>query len=148
MDYSLPGSSLHRFPRQEYQSGLSFSSPGDLPNPGINTVVDTAEPPGKPIYMCIYLVLCYAKMLQSCLTLYDPMDCGPPCPSIHGILQERTVEWLAITSSRGSSRPRDQTWVSWIAGRFFTIWATREAPLNVQMQTWCLQKHFDNLNLQ
>ena len=68
-----------------------------------------------------------AKLLQSCPTLCDPMDCGLPGSSVHGILQARTLEWLAISFSRGSSRPRDRTQVSCIAGRFFTLWATREA---------------------
>ena len=61
------------------------------------------------------------KVTQPCLTLCDPMDC------IHGILQARILEWVAFPFSRGSSQPRDQTQVSCIAGRFFTIWATREA---------------------
>ena len=64
---------------------------------------------------------------QSCLTLCDPRDCSPPGSSDHGILQARILEWVAIPFSRGSSWPRDQTQVSCIAGRFFTIWATREA---------------------
>ena len=55
------------------------------------------------------------------------MDCSPPGSSVHGIIQARILEWVAIPFSRGSSWPRDQTWVSCIAGRFFTIWATREA---------------------
>jgi len=50
-----------------------------------------------------------AKLLQSCLTLCNPMDCSPPGPSIHGILQPRILEWVAMPSPRGSSRPRDQT---------------------------------------
>ena len=50
----------------------------------------------------------------------DPMDCSPPGSSVHGILQERILEWVAISSSRGPSQPRDRTWVSCIAGRFFT----------------------------
>ena len=54
---------------------------------------------------------------QSCLTLCDPRDCNP----LHGILQARILEWVAIYFSRGSSRPRDQTGVSCTAGRFFTI---------------------------
>ena len=66
---------------------------------------------------------------QSCLTLCGPMDCNPPGTSVHGILQERILEWVAVPSSRGSSKPRDGTQVSHIAGRFFTVWATREAPL-------------------
>ena len=64
---------------------------------------------------------------HSCSTLWDPMDCSPPGSSVHGILQARILEWGANPFSRGSSPPRDQTWVSCIAGGFLTIWATREA---------------------
>ena len=59
-----------------------------------------------------------------------PMDCSPPGSSVHGILQARILEWVAISFSRGSSQHRDQTWVSCIAGRFFTIWATWVAHIN------------------
>ena len=68
-------------------------------------------------------VLCCDKSLQSFPTLFDPMDCSPPGSSIHGILQARILEWVAMPSSRGSSWPRDWTCVfynSCIAGRFFT----------------------------
>ena len=54
------------------------------------------------------------KIVQSCLTLCDPMDY-----TVHGILQARTLEWMAFPFSRGSSQSRDQTQVSHIAGRFF-----------------------------
>ena len=64
---------------------------------------------------------------QSYLILCDPMAYSPPGSSVHDILQARMLEWVAIPFSRGSSWPRDWTWVSCIAGRFFTIWATREA---------------------
>ena len=64
--------------------------------------------------------------VKSCLTLCDPMGCSLPGSSIHGILQARVLEWVAISFSRGSSRPRDRTQVSHIVGRRFTIWATRE----------------------
>ena len=57
------------------------------------------------------------------------MDCSLPGSSVHGILQERILEWFAISFSWGSSQPRDWTWVSCIGGRFFTYWAMREAPL-------------------
>ena len=57
------------------------------------------------------------------------MDHGLPGSSVHGILQERILEWVAILFSMGSSQLRDQTWVSWIAGRFFILWATTEALL-------------------
>ena len=55
------------------------------------------------------------------------MDCNLPGSSIHGILQARILEWVAISFSRGSSRPRDWTQVSRLAGRRFNLWATREA---------------------
>ena len=60
-------------------------------------------------------------------TLCDHMDCSPPGSSVHGIIQSRILEWGAISFSRGSSQTRYQTQVSCIAGKFFTIWATREA---------------------
>ena len=58
-----------------------------------------------------------------CPTLYDPVDCSPPDSSVHGILQARILEWVAVPFCRGSSLPRDRTQVSHLAGRFFTIWA-------------------------
>ena len=65
---------------------------------------------------------------QSCLTLCDPMDCSPPRFFVHGIFQARTLGWVAISFSRGYSWPRGQTQASRTVGRFFTIWATWEAP--------------------
>ena len=65
------------------------------------------------------LVVC-VLVAQSCLTLWDPIDCSPPGSSVHGILQARILKWVAIFFSRGSSQPRDQTHVSHTAGRFFT----------------------------
>ena len=50
-----------------------------------------------------------SELAQSCPTLCDPMDCSPPGSSLHGILQARIVEWIAISFSRGTSRPRDRT---------------------------------------
>ena len=68
-----------------------------------------------------------SEVAQSCPTLCDPMDCSLQGSSIHGIFQARVLEWVTISFSRGFSRPRDRTWVSRIADRHFTIWATREA---------------------
>ena len=65
---------------------------------------------------------------QSCPTLCDPKDYRLPGSSVHEILQARILEWVAIPLSRRSPQPRDRTQVSHIAGRFFTVWATREAP--------------------
>ena len=62
------------------------------------------------------------KVTQSCLTLCNPTDC-----TVHGILQAKILEQVAIPFSRGSSQPRDQTQVSHTVGGFFTVWATREA---------------------
>ena len=64
---------------------------------------------------------------QSCPTPCDPMDWNPPGFSAHGIFQARILEWIVIPFSREFLQLMDQTWVSWIAGRFFTVWATREA---------------------
>ena len=74
------------------------------------------------------LVESESEVAQSCPTLCDPMDCSLPGSSIHGILQARILEWVAISFSRGSSQPRDWIRVSRIAGRCFNLWATREAP--------------------
>ena len=63
---------------------------------------------------------------QTCSTLCNPMDYSPLGSSVHGILQARILEWIIIPFSRGSSQPRDWTQVSCTAGRFFTVWATRE----------------------
>ena len=68
-----------------------------------------------------------SEVAQSCQTLCDPVDCSPPFFSVHEIFQARILEWVAISFSRGSNWPKDQTQVSCIAGRLFTIWATRES---------------------
>ena len=63
------------------------------------------------------------KVAQLCPTLCDFMDY-----TVHGILQARTLEWVAFPFSRGSSQTRDRTQVSHIAGGFFTSWATKGSP--------------------
>ena len=69
---------------------------------------------------------------ELCPTLCGPVDCSLPSASVHGVLQARILEWLAIPFSRRSSQPRDPTQVSCIAGGFFTVWATREpGPITV-----------------
>ena len=67
-------------------------------------------------YVCVLVA-------QSDPTLCDPKDCSPPGSSVCGILLARILEWVATPSSRGSSQPKDGTWVSCIAGRCFTVWA-------------------------
>ena len=62
-----------------------------------------------------------SEVAQSCLTLCDPVDCGPPGSCVRGILQAGVLEWVAISFSRRSSQPRDRTQVFCIAGRHVTI---------------------------
>ena len=74
----------------------------------------------------------FQSVVQSCLTLWDPMDCSLPGSSIYGISEARVLEWVAASFSRGSYQSRDWTQVSRSAGRCFTTWATREArPIEV-----------------
>ena len=61
------------------------------------------------------------SVTHSCLTLCDPMGCSLPGSSVHRILETRILEWVASSSSRGFSQPRDQPQVARIAGRFFTV---------------------------
>ena len=83
-----------------------------------------------------------SEVAQSCPTLCDPMDCSLPGCSLHGILQARVLELGAISFSRGSSQPRDRTWVSRIPGRWCNLWATREAlGLHRTIQLQLLQRY-------
>ena len=70
-----------------------------------------------------------SEVAQSRPTLCDPRDWSLSGSSVHGIFQARVLEWIAISFYRGSSRPRNPSWVSCIAGRRFTVWATREAKI-------------------
>ena len=82
------------------------------------------------MYVCMYVCISYLKIClqnekwvtQLSLTLWNPVD-----STVHGILQDRILDWVAFPFSRGSSQPKDQTQVSHIAGRFFTSWATTKA---------------------
>ena len=75
--------------------------------------------------------------------LCDPMDCSLSGYSVHGIFQAGVLEWTAISFFRGSSQPRNWTWVSHISGRRFTVWATREAfifYINTDYYTYLLSQ--------
>ena len=78
-------------------------------------VLKTHKPPH--LFHIAFVCRC-AKLLQSCLTLCDPMDWSPPDSSVHGISQARILERVAIPFSRRSSQPRDGTCVSCTVGRF------------------------------
>ena len=102
-----------------------------------------------------------AKSLQSCPTLCDPMDCSPTGFSDHGTLQARTLEWIAMPSSRGSSRPRDRAPVSRQADslplappeksiakvHFSILLATKSFPRNILLlltKSQCFIENKDN----
>ena len=63
---------------------------------------------------------------QSWPTFSNPMDCSLPGSSVHRILEARILDWIAISFSKESSQSRDWTWITCIASRLFTVWATRE----------------------
>ena len=69
----------------------------------------------------------HIKSLSHVRLFWDAMDCSPPGSSVHGIVQARILEWVAIPFFGESSQSKDWTWVSHIAGRSFTVWTTREA---------------------
>ena len=113
------------FSRQEHWSGLPFPSP----------MLESEK---------------WKWSRSVCLTLSDPMDCTLPGSSIHGIFQASVLEWVAISFSRESSRPRDETQVSCIVGRRFTVWARKGHKVGVwinlpnyyqTLPTGCIQCH-------
>ena len=136
MDSSLPGSSVHGI----FQAivlewiAISFSRGSSRPRNWTQvsciagrrfTIWATREARLGIHHLIKSLTVQFSSVAQSCPTLCDPMDCV--VYSIRGILQARILEWVAISFSRGSSRPRDRTQVSRIRGRCFNLWATREA---------------------
>ena len=70
--------------------------------------------------------MCVWALSRSVVSTWDPIDCSPPGSSVHGILQTKILEGVAISCSRGSFQLRNQTWVSCISGRLFTDWAMME----------------------
>ena len=141
-DYSPPGS--YGILQARTLEGVAIFFSRDLPNPGMEPrspawQADSllSEPPGKPIWY----PAAAAKSLQSCPTLCDPRDGSPQGSPVPGILQARTLEWVTISFARGSSWPRDWTWVSHFAGRLFTVWATTES----HNMLWHTAKYFLNL---
>ena len=86
---------------------------------------EISKVPKVIIFICLSLKISRLNssmlVVLSCPILCDPMGYSPPGSSIHRILKERMLEWVGIPFSRGFSQPRDQTQVSCIAGRFFTV---------------------------
>ena len=81
------------------------------------------------VWVCVCVCVCIMKVFQSCSALCDPMDHSMPGSSVHKIFQARILNWVASPFCRESTWPRDQTQVSCIAGKFFTIWASRDAHM-------------------
>ena len=134
MDCSSPAPLSMGFPSQEYWSELPLPPPGDLPNPGIKPpdypaltggsfTTGSLGTPGRETYflpnprLYSWNVLFVPNSFK--IMLYRTSS--PLGSSVHGILQARILEWVAISFSKGSSQPRDRTCVSRIACRFFTI---------------------------
>ena len=134
MDYTV-----HGIRQARILEWVAFPSPGDLPNPGTKPRCPTlqadslpTEPPGQPKgeeqpnWLCVR-----SQLLQSHPTLCDPMDRKPQGSSVHGVIPERILEWVAISSSRGSSWPRDRTHsacASCVGRQTLYHWATWETP--------------------
>ena len=140
MDCSSSGSSVHGISQARILEWVAFPSLGDLPDPGIKPAslvapalageFCTTGPLEKPLLTARKWK---ALVTQLCLTLFNPMHYSPPGSSVHGILQARILEWIAIPCSRGSSGHRDRTQVSCIVGRFFTMWPPREVDLWIKV---------------
>ena len=82
-------------------------------------------------------LVCVRSVTQSCPTLCDPMNCRLPGSSVHGIFQAGILEWVTISSSRGSSQPRDRTCVSCVGRQILYHLTTWEAPLALQALSSC-----------
>ena len=137
MDYSLPGSSVHGIPQARILEwvAIPFSrASSQLRNkprsPSLQADSLPSEPPGKYHQKQDRRVIgylghlkkvtpmvesCCCSVAKLCLTLCNLMDCSPPGSSVHGILQARILERVVMPSSRGSSRPRGLTHVSFIS---------------------------------
>ena len=123
MDCSLPGSFVHGILQTRILERVAILFPRGSSRPRDWTWISCIA--GR--FFTIRAKLVKMKVAQSCPTLCYPVEYSPPGSFVHGIFQARILEWVAISFSRGSSQPRDQTQVSCISGRFFTTWATREA---------------------
>ena len=135
MDYSLPDSSIHGIFQARVLEwvAIAFSENAKLNLSKCNHILNASWYSSFQCCRLFYHVWKWSEseVAQSCPTLCNPMDCSLLGSSIHGILQARILEWVAISFSRRSSQPRNQTQVSCISGRHFTVWATREALYHV-----------------
>ena len=114
IDYSRPGSSVHGISQARILEWVAILFSRGSSRPRDQTQVYCIAG--------IFFIKCvHAKSLESFLTLCNPMDHSPPGSSVHGIIQARILECVAMPSSRGSSQPRDRPQVCHVASGFFTI---------------------------
>ena len=131
MDCSPPGSSVHGILQARLLEWVTTPSPGVLPDPGIEPVsltfpalaggLFTTSATWEALYLCL--------VAQPCPTL-RPMDCSPPCSSVHGDSPGKDSGQGCHFLLQGIFSTRDWTWVSCTVGGSFTKWATREALVN------------------
>ena len=123
--------------RPDVLNGLGCGLPGPIVSEGRRASWEMVEEPsethhGEKVIMCTVWLINHGQVVvdegsvcvlvgQLWPTLCDPRDCSLPVSSIHGIFQARILELVAISFSRRSSQPKDGTWASHTAGRFFTI---------------------------
>ena len=117
LDCSMPGSSVHGNSPTRILEWIAMPSSRGSSQPRDQTHV--FHIPGK--FFTISESVTHSVMSA----VFYPMNCSPPGYSVHGILQARILEWVAIPFSRVSSQPRNRTLVSCIADRRFTVWATQ-----------------------
>ena len=136
MDCSLPGSSVHGISQGRIPECVTISSSRgssryrDQTHVAASVALQAVSLPLRPQGSCVYTLL--HEVALSCLTLCNTMDYSPPGSSVHEFSQTRILEWVAMLSSRGSSRPRDRTHVFCISciGRHILYYhATWEAPV-------------------
>ena len=139
VDCGPPGSSVHEIFQTRmlewdaisFSGGFSWTRDWYM-SPVLAGRFFTTKPPGKLTHVSVCVCVC---VTQSCLTLCDSMDCSPPGSSVHGILQARIPEWVAISFSRGSSQPRDGTQASCTAGGCYTVCFTAPHVSSLQLNS-------------
>ena len=104
----------------------------------------------KGICLIFYMLVPHPErkkilVAQLCPTHCDPRDCSPPSSFVHGILQARILEWIAVPFSRGSSQPWDRTHISCMAGRFFITSITHSFTMNIII-FYCMYCFITNLS--
>ena len=123
VDCSPPGSSVHGIFPARLQEWVAISSSRESSQPRDQARFHVSCTGKRILYQWATLSMLYL-VARSCPTLCDPVDCSPPGSSVHGIFPARLLEWVAMPSFRGSSQPRDQTFVSHI----YLHWQADSSP--------------------